>query len=63
MRRCARILGINKNTVERKLIYLAKKAKRSHENFLKELKGQVVHLQFDDLITSEHTKMKPLTVS
>lgn len=63
MRRCARILGINKNTVERKLIYLAKKAQRSHEHFLKERRGQVTHLQFDDLITSEHTKMKPLTVS
>lgn len=63
MRRCARILGINKNTVERKLIYLAKKARRLHEKFLMQMNGKVVHLQFDDLITTEHTKLKPLTVS
>jgi hypothetical protein len=27
------------------------------------MKAQVTHLQFDDLITIEHTKLKPLTVS
>jgi len=49
--------------VERKLIYLAKKAQLSQEKFLQSLKGEVTHLQFDDLITIEHTKLKPLTVS
>lgn len=63
MRRCARVLGVNKNTIERKLIYLAKKARRSHAKFLEEMRGEVVHMQFDDLLTSEHTKLKPLTVS
>lgn len=63
MRRCARLLGIHRTTVERKLAYLAKKAGQSHKVFLQDLRAKVVHLQFDDLITSEHTKMKPLTVS
>ena len=63
MRRCALVLNINRITVERKLIYLAKKANLSQQEFLKELRGKVTHLQFDDLITSEHTKMKPLTIS
>lgn len=63
MRRCARLLQINRTTVERKLIYLAKKAQKSQEEFLKSLKGKVHHIHFDDLITSEHTKLKPLTVS
>jgi hypothetical protein len=63
MRRCAKILKINRLTVERKLIYLAKKAQLSHAEFLKSIKGTVTHLQFDDLITIEHTKLKPLTVS
>jgi hypothetical protein len=56
-------LNIHRTTVERKLIYLAKKANKSQHEFLKELRGKVTHLQFDDLITSEHTKMKPLTIS
>ncbi len=63
MRRCALVLNINRITVERKLIYLAKKANKSQQEFLQELRGKVTHLQFDDLITSEHTKMKPLTIS
>lgn len=61
MRRSARVLRINRITVERKLAYLARKARSSQKDFLR---TQVVsHLQFDDLITIEHTKMKPLTVS
>ena len=63
MRRCALVLNINRITVERKMVYLAKKANLSQQEFLKNLKGKVTHLQFDDLLTTEHTKMKPLTVS
>lgn len=63
MRRCARVLRINRRTVDRKLIYLAKKARRSHGEFLADLGSSVLDLEFDDLITTEHTKMKPLTVS
>lgn len=63
MRRCAKILKINRLTVERKLSYLAKKARLSHGEFLNSIKETVTHLQFDDLITIEHTKLKPLTVS
>ncbi len=63
MRRSARILGIHRVTVQRKLAYLAKRARLSHNAFLSSLRGTVTHLQFDDLITSEHTKLKPLTVS
>jgi len=63
MRRCALVLNIHRTTVERKLIYLAKKANKSQQEFLAGLRGSVTHLQFDDLITSEHTKMKPLTIS
>ena len=63
MRRCARLLNIHRTTVERKLAYLARKAELSQAAFMASLKGQVQHLQFDDLITSEHSKLKPLTVS
>ena len=63
MRRCAKVLKIHRTTVERKLVYLAQKARLSQDEFLKTLKGTVTHAQFDDLITVEHTKLKPLTVT
>lgn len=63
-RRIAKILGINKITVARKVVYLSQKAERWQKKFWHKLKeDSVMHLQFDDLITSEHTKMKPLSVS
>lgn len=63
MRRCALLLQIDRRTVDRKLVYLAKKSRLHHLEFLKRMKGKVQSFEFDDLITSEHTKMKPLTVS
>ncbi len=39
------------------------KAKIQHRKFLKNREGKVLHLQFDDLITIEHTKLKPLSIS
>jgi len=63
MRRCALILRVNQLTIKRKLIYLAKKAELSQEKYLESIMGQVHQLQIDDLITIEHTKLKPLSVS
>lgn len=63
MRRTALIFKIHRMTVKRKLIYLAKKARILHQKRLMYLSNQVNHLQFDDLITIEHTKLKPLTVT
>lgn len=64
MRRCALILNIHPITVKRKLIYLAKKARKSQRELLDSLKERpVTHMQFDDLITIEHTKLKPLSIS
>ena len=64
MRRIAKVLKVNRKTVKRKLIYLAKKAKLEHQDFLKTLQqNKIMHIQFDDLITMEHTKLKPLSVT
>lgn len=64
MRRAARLLKIHQTTVHRKVIYLAKKARQKNDAFLAVLsRDQVQHLQFDDLITSVHTKLKPVSVS
>jgi hypothetical protein len=59
-RRCAEILGINRKTVARKLIYLGKKCRSKQKRLLKNYELSAV--QFDDLITSHHSKLKPLTV-
>ena len=64
MRRIARILNIHELTVKRKLEYLAKKAKLSQEKLLLKLRQNPIHhMQFDDLITIEHTKLKPIAVT
>ena len=64
MRRTARLLNIHQITVQRKIKYLSQKAVLAQNNFLNILRAdQVMKLQFDDLLTIEHTKMKPLTIS
>ncbi len=63
-RRCARNLKIDKKTVARKLIYLAKKARLNQKTFLNNIQnGEIQEVQFDDLITSIHTKLKPVAIS
>ncbi|MEX1098922.1 MAG: hypothetical protein WEB87_00765, partial [Bacteriovoracaceae bacterium] len=63
-RRCALILGLNKNTVARKFDYLAKKYGLKNQRWLKGLAtGSIDLVQLDDLITIEHTKLKPVTVA
>lgn len=62
-RRIAFLLKISRTTVDRKLLFLARKARRDHNEFLKSKQGQVQHMQFDDMISSEHSKMKPVTIS
>lgn len=61
-RRIALLLHITRVTVARKLAFLAKWAMLRHEQWLETI-PKVTHVQFDDLITIEHTKCKPLAVS
>ncbi|AUN99479.1 hypothetical protein C0V70_15460 [Bacteriovorax stolpii] len=64
MRRSAIILGVHRTTIDRKLVYLAQKSRRMHADLLLKIGTQKVErLQFDDLITTEHTKLKPLSIS
>jgi len=63
IRRCAIILDINKNTVLRKIIYLSKKSQQQHQTFLDLLEQPIISIQFDDLITKEQSKLKPLLVT
>lgn len=63
MRRIAKIMNVDKKTVQRKVEFLAKKAKRKHKELLSSLHKKVEQVHFDDLITIEHTKLKPVSVS
>jgi len=64
MRRIAKIVGVNKNTMPRKLEYLAKVARDRQNKFLAKLeKDKITQMQFDDLIAIEHTKLKPLSLT
>jgi hypothetical protein len=64
LRRCARNTSLHRTTIARKLDYLAKKARLSHSEFLSSIQNQSIgHVQLDDLITSIHSKLKPLAIS
>ena len=64
MRSCAYNLNLARKTIERKFVYLAKKARMNQKELL-ELwrKNPINDVQFDDLISSIHTKLKPISVS
>lgn len=63
-RRAAMILGVTRKTISRKLVFLGTRARLRHREQLKTLSpSELTHLQLDDLITSQHTKLKPLSLS
>jgi len=61
-RRIARLLNIHMITVARKLEFLGLMARRKNLK-MRRRNGLVQELQFDDLETIEHTKLKPLSVT
>lgn len=62
MNRMAWLLNVHPITIKRKVIYLARKCRLEHQKLMQEL-DLIEHIQIDDLITIEHTKLKPLSVS
>ncbi|MEI6834211.1 MAG: hypothetical protein WCL28_09470, partial [bacterium] len=62
MRRSAIIASVARKTVDRRLEYFFKVSERYQKDLLKNL-PQVKEIHFDDMETSEHTKMKPLAVT
>ncbi|WP_052600810.1 hypothetical protein [Bacteriovorax sp. Seq25_V] len=64
MRSCGRKYKVNYKTIQSRVNYFALKARKAQKKFLKKLeKSKVQAMQFDDLITIEHTKMKPLSIT
>lgn len=63
-RNCANVLKVARKTIERKFIYLSKKAKKNQKKILDNFKeNPLQNIQFDDLISSIHTKLKPISIS
>ncbi len=64
MRRIARLLGIHRTTVDRKLVFLAAQGRLQHQRWLGSLENRPISsFQFDEMETSEHTKLKPLSIA
>lgn len=66
MNRSARLLGINVKTVARKLDFLGRQSKLRHEEFLQKHAAEGAEkftaLQFDEMETSERSKLLPLSI-
>ena len=60
-RRCARILGIDRKTVARKMKKLAEQARFENIAFTQKSSAQVV--VFDEMETFEHSKCKPVSIA
>ena len=60
-RRAAKVLSIARRTVESRLPYFDKVARSQHKILL-ETRRKSTHVHFDDMETSEHTKLKPLSI-
>jgi len=61
----AELVGVNVKTVAARLIWQATLSRQKNKQYLKVFiaeNGPIESVQFDDLITFEHTKCKPLTV-
>ena len=58
----ARFLGIHRRTVQRRIEFLGKLCKSKNDKLLAEF-PPVPEVQFDEMETFEHTKMKPLSVA
>ena len=61
-RRIALKLGINRKTVAKKLMFLGGRARIAHQTWLAARPEPITTVQFDDMETSEHTKLKPLSI-
>ena len=62
LRRAAKVLNINRKTMVRKFKYLANKSRIEQDRYLKTL-SNITEIQFDDMESFEHSKLKPLSIT
>jgi transposase-like protein len=61
-RRMARHLKVTRTTIVRKFLYLARLSRKQHESELLRW-GAAPRVQFDEMESFEHTRLKPLTIA
>ncbi len=62
-RRIAKQLRCNLKTVVRKFLFMAVEAQLAHEAFLKRKAFSMSEIQFDEMESFEHTRLKPLSLA
>jgi len=62
-RRLATVLGVNLKTIVRKFLFLAKNAELLHLQKLAQKEFDLTHCQFDEMLSFEHTRLKPLSIA
>lgn len=64
-RRAAILENLNRKTIDRKFIFLAQLCRKKNKKWLEQqfASTPAKKVQFDDLITIEHTKLKPVSVT
>jgi hypothetical protein len=59
----ALVLGINRKTVVRKFLFMARLARRAHRQHGAAENPKVPFAQFDEMESFEHTRLKPLSIA
>jgi hypothetical protein len=66
LRRTAKMLGVSRRMISRRLMFLGEQARLAHERELQTQtllpQTQIAEVQFDEMETFEHTKLKPLSI-
>ena len=63
-RRLSRAFGLHRKTIARKLTFLALKARFQQLDYLSQyFENPIERVQFDEMETHEHTKLKPLSIA
>jgi hypothetical protein len=63
LRRTAKLTGVCKGTAARKLAWLADQSRAAHQEFLQRAGARTSYVQFDEMETYEHSKLKPLSIA
>jgi transposase-like protein len=62
-RRMAIVLGVNRKTVVRKFLFVAELARREHQRRVRSGEIKTSFVQFDEMETFEHSRLKPLSIA
>ena len=61
-RRLAKVLGVTRQTIERKFLFLSRLSRMAHEGELRR-RPPPARVHFDEMESFEHTRLKPLSIA